>query len=49
LYDFCQRKLSEANLNNDIDAINEVSTIVKEIKEGWDNIPEDKRLQSANA
>ena len=49
LYDYCQRKLSEANINNDTGALAEVSTIVKEIKEGWDNIPEDKRQQSANA
>ena len=43
LYDYCQRKLVEANVKNDIDAITEVSNIVKEIKEGWDNIPADER------
>ncbi|MBH0033760.1 flagellar export chaperone FliS [Pseudoalteromonas sp. AS84] len=43
LYDYCQRRLTQANLHNDIEAIIEVSSIVKEIKEGWDNIPLDQR------
>ena len=43
LYDYCQRRLTQANLHNDIEAIVEVSSIVKEIKEGWDNIPLDQR------
>ncbi|MEI8664990.1 flagellar protein FliS [Pseudoalteromonas sp. B28] len=43
LYDYCQRRLTQANINNDIEAIIEVSSIVKEIKEGWDNIPLDQR------
>jgi flagellar secretion chaperone FliS len=44
LYDYCQRKLTEANLNNDLNAINEVSGIVKEIKEGWNSIPANQRI-----
>lgn len=43
LYDYCQRRLTQANLHNDIEAIMEVSGIVKEIKEGWNNIPADQR------
>ncbi|MBH0047492.1 flagellar export chaperone FliS [Pseudoalteromonas sp. NZS71] len=43
LYDYCQRRLTQANLHNDIEAITEVSSIVKEIKEGWNNIPLDQR------
>ncbi|MBQ4831793.1 flagellar export chaperone FliS [Pseudoalteromonas sp. MMG010] len=39
LYEYCQRKLTQANLNNDIECINEVSNIIKEIKEGWASIP----------
>lgn len=46
LYDYCQRKLVEANVNNDIAAINEVVNIVKEVKEGWDAIPLEERLKS---
>lgn len=47
LYDFCQRRLTEANINNDIDAVNDVIRIVKEIKEGWDAIPADERTPKA--
>lgn len=47
LYDYCQRKLAEANVNNDIEAITEVSSIVKEIKEGWDSIPVNERTPAA--
>ena len=48
LYDFCQRRLTEANINNDIDAIDDVIRIVKEIKEGWDAIPADERTPKAD-
>lgn len=47
LYDYCQRKLTQANLNNDVEAIMEVSGIVKQIKEGWDSIPADQRSPAA--
>jgi flagellar secretion chaperone FliS len=43
LYAYCQRKLTQANINNDIEAVVEVSSIIKEIKEGWDSIPADQR------
>ncbi|NMP03421.1 flagellar export chaperone FliS [Pseudoalteromonas arctica] len=39
LYDYCQRTLTQANLNNDVEKIIEVSSIIKEIKEGWGSIP----------
>ncbi len=48
LYDFCQRRLTEENINNDIDAIDDVIRIVKEIKEGWDAIPADERTPKAD-
>ncbi|ODS15701.1 flagellar export chaperone FliS [Pseudoalteromonas tetraodonis] len=44
LYDYCQRRLVQANINNDIEALTEVSGIVKEIKEGWEGIPADQRM-----
>lgn len=47
LYDYCQRKLAQANVDNDIEAITEVSNIVKEIKEGWDSIPIAERTPQA--
>ena len=30
--------------DNDIEAVVEVSSIIKEIKEGWDSIPVDQRI-----
>ncbi|KGJ98576.1 flagellar export chaperone FliS [Pseudoalteromonas sp. ND6B] len=44
LYDYCQRRLVQANINNDVEALTEVSGIVKEIKEGWEGIPADQRI-----
>ncbi|MGI2115144.1 flagellar export chaperone FliS [Shewanella frigidimarina] len=41
LYDFMLVRMSEANLNNDSQAIDEVVSILKTIKEGWDAIPQD--------
>ncbi len=47
LYDFMLRRISEANINNDIQALDDVSDILKTIKEGWDAIPaEDHHIVS---
>ncbi|MBR9726763.1 flagellar export chaperone FliS [Shewanella intestini] len=42
LYDFMLVRLSEANMQNDVQAIDDVSDILRTIKEGWDAIPKDK-------
>ena len=39
LYDYMQRRLAEANLRNDLAALDEVSNLLREIKAGWDAIP----------
>ncbi|BAJ01398.1 flagellar export chaperone FliS [Shewanella violacea] len=39
LYDFMLRRLSEANINNDVQALDDVTSILRTIKEGWDAIP----------
>lgn len=39
LYQFSLLKLSDANLHNDITAIDDVIEVLKTIKEGWDGIP----------
>ena len=49
LYDFMLRRISEANLNNDVTAIDDVIEILRNIKEGWDAIPQDKHHISAHA
>ncbi|MCL1057831.1 flagellar export chaperone FliS [Shewanella gelidimarina] len=42
LYDFMLRRITEANANNDAKALDDVSDILRTIKEGWDAIPSDK-------
>jgi flagellar protein FliS len=49
LYDYMLVRMSEANINNDPQAIDDVASILKTIKEGWDAIPQDKHHISANA
>jgi flagellar protein FliS len=39
LYNFCSRKLVEANTNNDIALLDEIINILLPIKSGWDSIP----------
>ena len=38
LYAFMQQRLSQANLNNDPAMLDEVTGLLREIKEGWDGI-----------
>jgi flagellar protein FliS len=47
LYDYMVRRLSEANLKNDITILDEVSSLVLEIKSAWDAIPDEVK-QSAS-
>ncbi len=35
LYDYCGRRLFEANIGNDVAAIDEVTHLINEILEGW--------------
>ena len=41
LYDYMIRRLTEANVKNDPAILDEVSNLLKPIKEAWDAIPED--------
>ncbi|MCU0976210.1 MAG: flagellar export chaperone FliS [Steroidobacteraceae bacterium] len=38
LYDYATRRLLEANLRNDAQAIDEVAGLLREVKAGWDAI-----------
>lgn len=38
LYDYMQRRLVQANLENDMAALDEVADLMRKIKEGWDGI-----------
>ena len=39
LYEYMGRRLLEANVNNDALILDEVSSLLTEVKSGWDNIP----------
>ena len=41
LYDYINRRLIEANSGNDTKILAEVSSLMAEVKQGWDAIPED--------
>ena len=38
LYDYMIAKLTEANVHNDLTRLDEVATLLREIKSGWDAI-----------
>ncbi|RTR39335.1 flagella export chaperone FliS [Shewanella canadensis] len=48
LYDFMLRRVSEANLNNDVQAIDDVCDILRTIKEGWDAIPTEQHHMASH-
>ena len=48
LYDYMIIKLTEANANNDLGLLDEVSKLLREIKEGWDSIPLDVQAAHEN-
>ncbi len=35
LYDYCERRLLEANIKNDIDMLDEVADHIRKVREGW--------------
>lgn len=39
LYEYMGRRLLEANVTNDVGILDEVSSLLMEVKAGWDNIP----------
>jgi len=41
LYDYMCRRLTEANLQNDAEKLDEVARLMREIKAGWDAIPQE--------
>ena len=47
LYDYMERRLLHANLKNDAAALDEVTSLLREVKSAWDAIPE--HVQRAHA
>lgn len=47
LYDYMQRTLLQANLDNNIDQLDEVMSLMQTIKSGWDDIPEEFKVPGA--
>ncbi len=43
LYTYMNDRLLDANLNNDLAALEEVSLLMKKVKSGWDGLPEDAK------
>lgn len=41
LYDYMVRRLMESHLNNDLAGLDEVASLLREIKRGWDAIPQE--------
>jgi flagellar protein FliS len=39
LYEYMTRRLQDAGVNNDISILDEVASLLSEIKAGWDEIP----------
>ncbi len=40
MYDYMTRRLMEANLKDDVEMLDEVADLMRKIKSGWDEIPE---------
>ncbi|MDD8058615.1 flagellar export chaperone FliS [Shewanella metallivivens] len=49
LYDFIIMKATEANLNNDVQAIDDAVSVLRTLKEGWDAIPQDQHHLTSEA
>jgi flagellar protein FliS len=49
LYDFIVLKITEANLNNDVKAIDDAVSVLRTLKEGWDAIPQDMHHLTSEA
>ena len=43
LYEYIERRLLEANLNNDIEILDETISLLREIRTAWESIPQELR------
>jgi flagellar protein FliS len=49
LYDFIIMKVTEANVKNDTQAIDDAVAVLRTLKEGWDAIPQDMHHLTSEA
>ena len=49
LYDYMERRLFQANLENDASILDEVTSLLRDIKSAWDAIPSDVRQTHGTA
>lgn len=47
IYVYIERRLTEANINNDVGMIEEVAALLHEIKTAWESIPVESRTKSS--
>jgi flagellar protein FliS len=48
LYEYCERRLLKANIDNDPAILDEVSSLLHEVKSAWDAIPHSDRKVRAD-
>jgi len=46
LYVYIERRLLESNLNNDVAILDEVASLLREVKTAWESIPEEFRSKT---
>ena len=49
LYDYMTRRLARANIENDADILDEVASLLRSIKAGWDEVPARMEQEKQNS
>lgn len=45
IYEYMEHRLAQANINNDVEIVNEVAALLREIKTAWESIPVESRTK----
>lgn len=49
LYDYCERRLLDASAQRDVSGFDEVSDLIREVKDAWDQVAPEKQNQPVAA